>query len=59
MGRDRIATAIGYNRRHIRNLAGDYDWKADGHDDVDLVRLHVADNLAKLAHLAARPARVK
>ena len=59
MGRHRIAAAIGDDRRRFLNLAGENDRKTDGNDHIDLVRLHAADNFAKLAHLAARPARLE
>ena len=51
---DRIAAAKGDNRRQIRNLAREYDWKTYGYDHIDLARLHSADHLRQLTDLASR-----
>src|SRR5262249_50291981 len=57
--RDRITDSKEHHRRHIRDLAGERGWKAAGDDHIDSISLHAADNLAKLAHLTARAARLE
>src|SRR5262249_34795868 len=59
VGGDRIAAAEGDNRSNVRNLAGEYYWKTRGYDDIDLVRLHRADDLRELTDLTTRSPRVQ
>src|SRR5262249_20154977 len=57
--RDRITDSKENHRRHIRDLAGERGWKAAGDDHIDSISLHAVDNLAKLADLATRTARLE
>src|SRR5215510_9898427 len=56
---DRITDSKEDHRRHIRNLAGERGWKAAGDDHIYSISLHAVDNLAKLADLATRAARLE
>ncbi len=56
--RDRITDSKEDHCRHIRDLAGERGWKAAGDDHIDSISLHAVDNLAKLADLATRAARL-
>src|SRR5215467_12399856 len=59
----RVATRITGSkedhRRHIRHLAGERSGKAGGDDHIHSVSLHAVDDLAKLADLATRGARLE
>src|SRR5215472_15226580 len=57
--RDRITDSKEDHRGHIRNLASERGWKAAGDNHIDSISLHGAHNLAKLAHLTARAARLE
>ncbi len=57
--RDRITGSKEDHRRHIRDLAGERGWKAAGDDHIHSISLHAVDNLAKLADLATRGARLE
>jgi hypothetical protein len=57
--RDRITDSKEDYRRHIRDLASERGWKAASDDHIDSISLHAAHNLAKLAHLTARAARLE
>jgi hypothetical protein len=57
--RDRITDSKKDHRGHVRDLAGERGWKAAGDDHIDSISLHAADNLAKLADLTARAARLE
>src|SRR5215471_9797343 len=57
--RDRITGSNIDHSRHIRDLASERGWKAAGDDHIDSISLHAAHNLAKLAHLTARAARLE